>query len=384
MQGYSSLVSIIVVTYNNENDIADCLNSILAQTYQNFEIIVVDNMSSDETVHKIRDNFEGKDKIKLVVNKENTGYSGGNNLGFNHSKGELVVILNPDLVVDRDWLVQLISAYRKHGNDVGIICSNVLLFDKRDTINACGNSIHLTGLVFSRFYMEKECACFDGNDHAVEALTLPVAAPSGASMMISRDNLQRIGRKEPFDERRFSMEYSDIDLAIDFLGHGLLCYVAPKSKVFHKFQFKMNPKRLGTLERGRYMLLNHLTLKTRFLLLPSLFLGELVVWSFIISNKSGIGRSKLARSKLGTYGWLLSGGAQRHDGIVSKLNDIRIINVMSTELTLYDEVKTSTMTQNKASAKFRNMHSLANRFFQFSKNSIISFLDAVYADSAHR
>lgn len=371
MSSNSPLVSIVVVTYNSENDVADCLNSILVQAYQNFEIIVVDNVSSDETVHKMQDSFGSHQKIKIIPNKENTGYVGGNNTGFHHAKGDLIVILNPDLIVDKDWLEQLVKAYSKHENDAGIICSNVLLFDRRDIINACGNSIHLTGLVFSRFYMEKECRCFergDRNSDTNETFTIQVPAPSGASMMFSRTNLQRIGRQCPFDEGKFFMEYADIDLAIDFLSHGLVCYVAPKSKVFHKFRFKMNSSRLATLERGRYTLLNHLTLTTRFLMLPSLIVGECLIWAYIISNKSSIGRLKLALSKLETYGWLLTGQARHNNGTVSKLKDIKIINVMSTDLILYQELRASSIQM--------NIHSLVNRFFHFSKNCVASFLGA--------
>lgn len=369
----SPFVSIIVVTYNNENDIADCLDSILNQDYQDFEVIVVDNSSTDRTVERIIDKFAKDVRVKLIESKENTGYAGGNNIGFQNSKGEFVVLLNPDLVVDKEWLVNLVQACELLKDNIGIVCSNVLLFDKQDTINACGNIIHLTGFVFSRFYMEKESKCHECDDYSLdngsltekqdgEVLLVPVAAPSGASMMFSRSSLQKIGRDKPFDTGRFVMEYSDIDLALDFLSYDLYCYVAPKSKVFHKFHFKMNPERLATLERGRYQLLGHLTVGTRFSLLSSLILAEIIVWTFIVGGRNK-NRWSMIRSKLGTYLWLFG-----HNNVSinrnSKAKDLKIIQAMSPNLIIYNEMAS------KEVDKMPVFLNTANRLFARSRERI--------------
>ena len=181
-------------------------------------------------------------------NKENTGYAHGNNLGFQQSNGEMIVILNPDLTVDKAWLSPLVESYCRHEN-AGIVGSGVLLFDNPHIVNACGNDIHLTGFVFSRFYREHPRKCMREEEF--------IAAPSGASFIFSRYKLNAIGRDMPFDDTRFFLDCSDADLAIDFFSHGLLCYVAPSSKVFHKYKFKMNPQRLFILESGRYQILGH-------------------------------------------------------------------------------------------------------------------------------
>ena len=382
MQSDSSAprVSIIVVTYNNEKDIVDCLNSILSQDYQNFEIVIVDNSSTDNTVMKIMELSGKYQGIRLIQSKENTGYAGGNNLGFQHSRGELVVLLNPDLVVDTGWLSHLVQAYDKSGSSAGIICSNVLLFDKRDTINACGNIIHLAGFAFSRFYMEKEAKCYECDDaikkdsirNEGEIIAIPVPAPSGASMMFSRATLNKIGRKEPFDTGRFFMEYSDIDLALDFLSHDLISYVAPKSRVFHKFRFKMDNNRLAILERGRYQILGHLTLGTRFSLLPALFLGEIIVWSFIIFGKSK-NKGMMVQSKLGTYSWLLGNNVTRSKN--SKVKDLKIIEAMSPNLIIYDEMTfEGNNKERNLQQQLNSAHSFSNKLFCKTRNSIMNSL----------
>jgi GT2 family glycosyltransferase len=84
-------VSVIIVTYNSEECIQECLESVLAQVGVSLEIIVVDNKSSDNTASKI----EGKN-CRVIENKENTGFGRGCNLGFSKSSGKYIYLLNPD------------------------------------------------------------------------------------------------------------------------------------------------------------------------------------------------------------------------------------------------------------------------------------------------
>lgn len=347
-------VSIIIVTHNSQDDIVDCVNSVLFQDYQNFEVIIVDNASTDKTVDIIKQNFGSNSAVRLICSKENTWYPGGNNLGFHYSNGDFIVILNPDLIVDKLWLTKLLETYDSYEN-VGIVCSNVLLFDDHDVINACGNDIHLTGFVFSRFYGEDRSKC------SKEEV---VAAPSGASFIFSRKKLNTIGRKEPFDNARFVMEYSDHDLAIDFLNHDLLCYVAPSSKVYHKFKFKMNPRRLYDLEVGRYQILGHLTKRTLFLMLPALVVAELIVWSFVLTKDRRLIKPKL---KVQIQVIIQSRGILRSDN--SSAKDLKLIQYLIQDIKLYDELKgSSTHVQMTLNA--------ANRIFGFTRRLIINSLHA--------
>jgi GT2 family glycosyltransferase len=313
------LVSIIIVTHNNKDDIIDCINSVLQQHYQSFEIIVVDNASTDGTADKIQENFGNNEIVKLIKNPRNDWYTGGNNLGFLHSKGKLIVILNPDLIVDYFWLSVLVESYSRHSN-AGIIGSNVLFFDHPERINACANDIHMTGFVFARFFEGDECNCIEEK----------VAAPSGASFIFSAEKLKAIGREVPFDTMRFVMDCSDADLAIDFLSHGFQCYVAPSSKVFHKFRFKMNPRRLFILESGRYGILGHLRMKTLIMMLPALAVAEFIVWYFVLAKDR-----RLIKSKIRVQIWLLTHirDVIRSDNSAAK--DLKLIRQMTSEIRLY-------------------------------------------------
>jgi len=347
-------VSIIIVTHNNQDDIVDCLNSVLNQAYQSFEIVIVDNASTDKTVDRIQLNFGNNEMVRLIKSTENTWYTGGNNLGFQQSKGEMIAILNPDLIVGKFWLSTLVESYRMH-EDAGIVGSNVLLFDNPAIINACCNYIHLTGFVFSRFYRENQCKC------SREEL---VAAPSGASFIFSRDKLNAIGRRVPFDDMRFVMDCSDADLAIDFLSHDLLCYVAPSSKVYHKFRFKMNPQRLFILESGRYQILGHIRRKTLFLMMPALVLTEIMVWYFILSANRGLIKSKLkVQMRLFTQNRSIF----RSDN--SSAKDLKLIQYLKPDIKMYDEL-------GGRSANIQRALEASNRIFAFTRRFILNSLRA--------
>ncbi len=294
-------------------------------------------------------------QVKLVRNSANTGYAGGNNLGFQHAKGDLIVILNPDLAVDRQWLVGLLDTYSGHEN-AGIVCSNVLLYDKRDTINACGNDIHVSGLVFSRFYMEKECRCAD-EDRIV-------AAPTGASMLFSREKLLRIGRKKPFDSDRFTMEYSDIDLAIDFLCHGLLCFVSPSSKVYHKYRFRMSSQRLYRLEIGRYQLLGHISNATLSRMRRALILTEFMIWYYIFTK-----RQDLIGAKIRAQFWKLGHATARQDNSLEK--DLKILSAMTPDVSLYAELD---QDSSKTTRVNRTFHAVKESTIEYLRKSIPSDL----------
>jgi GT2 family glycosyltransferase len=349
------LVSIIVVTHNNQDDIIDCINSVLHQNYPSFEVIIVDNASTDKTVERIQENFGNNEMVRVVNSQENTGYAHGNNLGFQQSKGELIVILNPDLTVDKSWLGALVECYCRREN-AGIVGSSILLFDDPNIINACGNDIHLTGFVLSRFYREDLFKCCREEE--------VVAAPSGASFIFSRKNLNAIGRVVPFDDNRFVLDCSDADLAIDFLSHDLLCYVAPSSKVFHRFRFKMNPQRLFILESGRYQILGHLRRKTLVMMLPSLILAELIVWYFILKADR-----RLIRSKIKVQIWLFrkSGNIFRNDN--SSAKDLKIIENMISDIKLYYE-----LSGGSHSVHVQNGLKASNRLFRFTKQFLINSL----------
>ena len=90
------LVSIIVLNYNAGELLIECVESIFNSNYNNLEVIVVDNISKDNSHIECKEKFQ---KIKFIENKENLGYCEGNNVGIREAIGEFLVILNPDVIV---------------------------------------------------------------------------------------------------------------------------------------------------------------------------------------------------------------------------------------------------------------------------------------------
>ncbi len=111
--GLYPLTSIVILTYNNLDYTKQCLDSIRRKTaYPNYEVIIVDNASTDGTVEFLNVYAASHHNIRLVINEENRGFSAGNNQGVEISEGDYIVFLNNDTLVTQGWLSGLISHLR--------------------------------------------------------------------------------------------------------------------------------------------------------------------------------------------------------------------------------------------------------------------------------
>jgi len=106
----NKLISIIIINYNGLKWLEKCFNSILAQTYKNFEIIFVDNASIDDSVRFIEEKYIDI-RIKIIKSKKNLGFAGGNNLGIKQAKGQYLLLLNNDTWVDSDFLEKMMKNF---------------------------------------------------------------------------------------------------------------------------------------------------------------------------------------------------------------------------------------------------------------------------------
>lgn len=112
--------SIVIITYNNLAITQLCLESILRNTaYPHYELVVVDNSSSDETqdyLHKMANSYG---HVKVIYNSSNRGFAAGNNIGLNQADGEFLVLLNNDTIVSPGWLPRLL--YHLKDPDIGMV-----------------------------------------------------------------------------------------------------------------------------------------------------------------------------------------------------------------------------------------------------------------------
>ena len=120
-------VSIIILSYNKGELTKRCVKSIIDKSfYPNYEIIIVDNASKDKTTKKILKELEKSKRVKVIYNKKNYGFAGGNNIGMKKSTGDFLIILNNDTVITPGWISRLVyHASDKNTGLVGPVTNNI-------------------------------------------------------------------------------------------------------------------------------------------------------------------------------------------------------------------------------------------------------------------
>ncbi len=266
----SPLVSIIILNYNAGELLLNCVDSLKKSTYTNLEILIIDNISSDNSQKKCKEKFPD---IKLIQNNENLGYCGGNNVGINEAKGKFIVILNPDTIIEPNCIDELILAYNKFGN--ALYQPKILSLNEKDIIQSTGNMLHVFGFGFARDKGNK----VTNKEESIEK----IGYASGTCLFTSREVFDKIGLLDEF----LFLYHDDLDLGWRAAQIGINSYYVPKSKIFHveSYSLKWSSKKFYWLERNRkYCLLTHYSKKTYEKMRFSLILVDLFVWVFYISK----------------------------------------------------------------------------------------------------
>ena len=176
------LVSIIILNYNAGKLLLDCVKSIYDSNYKNFEVIVVDNLSKDNSHLECKKQFN---QIKLISNEENFGFCEGNNIGIKDARGDFLVILNPDTIVEKNWLNEFIVAYKSNGD--GLYQPKILVSTEKNVLFSTGNMIQLFGFGFSRAKGE--------NDQKQFEVDQEVGYASGTCLFTSSKIMNKIATK---------------------------------------------------------------------------------------------------------------------------------------------------------------------------------------------
>lgn len=129
----ASLISVVIVNYNGAKFLAPCLSSVTAQTYAPFELLLVDNASTDDSRRLVEREFPW---TKLICSKENVGFAAGNNLGLAAAGGEWIATLNTDTRVEPDYLEQLYAATGE--SDVGACAPLMTEMEHPEIVDAAG------------------------------------------------------------------------------------------------------------------------------------------------------------------------------------------------------------------------------------------------------
>lgn len=212
------LASVVVLNYNGRKFVEQCLKSLLDTHYPNFEVLFIDNASTDDGVNVVRNLFGFDTRLKIVQNDANLGFAEGNNVGIKRSKGKYVVLLNIDTQVDPNWLAELVKLMETHPT-IGAAQSKLLSLYNHKRYNCVGGLIDRYGFAYGR----EKIGGYQYNE--VDDIFFAL----GAAMIIRRELLNKIGM---FD-REFFFYHEDVDLSWRIWLSGHRVVFAPSSIVYH-------------------------------------------------------------------------------------------------------------------------------------------------------
>jgi GT2 family glycosyltransferase len=225
-------VSIVIVTHNAREIIKECLNSVYAQDFKDFEVIVVDNDSRDGTKEFIRENFP---QAKLVENGDNLGFCQANNQGIEIAKGEFTLTLNSDVILENNFLSELLKTSKNLGSNFGMLSPKILKMDKK-TIDSTGLILTKARRFYNRGSGEIDSGQYDDKRE--------IFGPCAAAALYKREMLEQIKIRgnsifirgnscsEHFDNDFFFL-VEDVDLAWRANLSGWRGYFIPQAKCYH-------------------------------------------------------------------------------------------------------------------------------------------------------
>jgi GT2 family glycosyltransferase len=261
-------ISIIIVNWNGGQYLPDCFASLGKQTFKDFEIIFVDNASTDRSL-SLAQTIAGQLSLnaKFIELATNTGFAGGNNEGLKHCGGRYIALLNTDTVTERDWLKALVEEMDAHP-EVGI-CASKLIVQGEDVIDSAGDGYSTFGHAFKRG---------EGKTREKYSQSEYTFGACAGAALYRREMIEKIGL---FDEDFFLL-FEDTDLNFRAQLSGWKCLFVPAS-VYHKVGGSI--KKMGA-SYAYYSVRNDKLIKIKDLpatilvrKMPSLFLGE-IIWFF--------------------------------------------------------------------------------------------------------
>jgi len=234
------LISVIIPNWNGKHFLAECIDSLKEQTFRDFETILVDNGSTDGSVEFAEKRYG--DFIRIIQNKKNLGFTGGNNVGIKAAKGRYIVLLNNDTWAAPTWLEELVKTTYLD-RPIGMWASKVYSYYKRNQIEAVGELIYWDGLSRSRGQYEQEQGQYEEMGE--------IFFPPGCGGMYRKVVFEEIGL---FDEDFFAYG-DDAEIGIRARLAGWKCVYVPKAVLYHKNSGstgQYSPFKAFYVERNRF------------------------------------------------------------------------------------------------------------------------------------
>lgn len=249
-------VSVVIVNYNGKTLLKECLDALRAQTLRDFEVILVDNNSTDDSVAFVR---AGYPEVTIIRNQENLGYGGGNNAGIKAARGRFTAFLNNDTEVDSRWLEQLVGPAERDAA-VGMCASKILNYYDRSVLDNTGLLMYRDGIARGRGRLERDEGQYEREEE--------IFFPSGCACLYRREIFEQLG---DFDED-FFLYVDDVDMGLRARLGGWKCIYAPQAIVYHKYSATTeaySPLKALLIERNRIWVM--IKCFPRAMILTSLF-----------------------------------------------------------------------------------------------------------------
>lgn len=217
-------VAVVVLNWNGSVDTVQCIESLLAQTTDSFDIIVVDNGSNTGDINRLRQYINTVNtpiKITLLFNKKNLGFTGGVNTGIRWADAhnfKYVALLNNDATAKTDWLSKLLTSAKQ--SSLNGIVTSLMLDEKGEEIDSTGEIYTVWGLPYPR---DRGKLSDDASPSGY------VCGASGGASLYRLSMLRQVG----FFDDRFFAYYEDVDLSLRALLHGWKIFYERSAIVYH-------------------------------------------------------------------------------------------------------------------------------------------------------
>ena len=213
-------VGVIIVNYNRKNDLEKCIMSVINSDYSNFEILIVDNGSTDGSLPYVRERFPN---LQIISNTLNLGFTGGNNQGmeyFLEKQAEFIFLLNNDAVVNKDAIGELVMQAKLHPT-AGVFGGKILNIENPSYLVDAGGGVKNGWKAYLRGEGERDANQYD----TIEKMDFVM----GCAMLIRTNMIRDIGF---FDEDYF-VYHEEIDLCYRAKINGYETLYIPKAVIFH-------------------------------------------------------------------------------------------------------------------------------------------------------
>lgn len=279
----SGKVAVVILNYNTRDFLQKFLPSVCSSKYDNLEIVVADNASTDDSIAFTKEYFP---QIKIISLKENFGFTGGYNRALQEVKAEYYILLNSDVEVTENWIQPMLTLAEKNP-EIAAIQPKLLAYNNRNQFEyagASGGFIDKYGFPFCRGRIFDSLETDNGQYNDAR----PVFWASGAALFIRSEVYHSIGG---LDEDFFAhMEEIDLCWRIRNAGHQV--WICPESEVYHvgggTLQ-KTNPRKTYyNFRNGLILLLKNLppgkVFRTIFM---RLVLDHVAAYRFLFQGKIG-------------------------------------------------------------------------------------------------